>query len=271
LAVRLRHQVLLGLQAARRVHDHVIHVTRLRRLKGVEKHRAGVAAGTLADEAGLRAFGPDLKLLDGRRPERIRRAQQRRTALLLEAVRELSDGRGLSRPVHADHQDHRRRLGHSRRNALAGLKDLQQMLPNEAAQFRRIVHLMAFHPLANPRQNLLGGPGAYIRGDERGFQLVEQVRVDDFLALDSVFERGNQPRARLFDAAFQFFQKGRFPLDGTEQRLDHFRFIVAAAGNVAGARGEDLIRGASNRSSPTTLPWMLQRRSAQDLPPFGRL
>ena len=42
--------------------------------------------------------------------------------------------------------------------------------------------------------------------DERVFQLVEQIGVDLLLALERVFQRGNQPGARLLHAALQSFE-----------------------------------------------------------------
>ncbi len=50
-------------------------------------------------------FGPDLELLGGGGPEGVRRAQQARSSLRLPGGGELPDGRGLARPVHADHED----------------------------------------------------------------------------------------------------------------------------------------------------------------------
>ena len=78
-------------------------------------------------------------------------------------------------------------------------------------------------------QDLVGGADADIGGDQRELQLVEQVGVDFLLALERVFERGDQPRARLLDAALQLFEQGRLLLDGAEQGLDHFGSILPAA------------------------------------------
>ncbi len=78
-------------------------------------------------------------------------------------------------------------------------------------------------------QNLLGGAHADIRGDQRGLQLVEQAGVDLLLPLEGVFERGDQPGARLLDAALQLFEEGWLVLDGAEKGLDHFASILAAA------------------------------------------
>ena len=66
---------------------------------------------------------------------------------------------------------------------------------------------MALHALADAVQDLLGGAHADVGGDQRVFQLVEQVGVDFALALQRVFERGDQPGARLLHAAFEFFEK----------------------------------------------------------------
>ena len=52
--------------------------------------------------------------------------------------------------------------------------------------------------------------------DQRELEFVQQVGVDFLLALERVFERGDQPGAGLLHAAFQLFEKRRLLLDRTE-------------------------------------------------------
>ena len=61
-----------------------------------------------------------------------------------------------------------------------------------------------------------GGAHADIGGDQRGFQLVEQIGIDFFLALQGVFERGDQAGAGLLHAALEFFEESGLLLDGAE-------------------------------------------------------
>ena len=65
---------------------------------------------------------------------------------------------------------------------------------------------MALHPLANALQNLVGGVDADIRGDQRVLELIQQVRVDLLLALQGVFQRGDQTGARLLHAALELLE-----------------------------------------------------------------
>jgi hypothetical protein len=185
-------------------------------LRGVEEHRAGVAAATLADHFRAGALAPDFKLLDGRRAKRIGRAQQHRAPFIVEPLGQLADGGGLARAIHSHHQDHRGRLGHARRRPLAGLEDFEQLLADQALQPGRVAQLAPCDALPDALQDFVRGTHPDIGRDERGFQLVEQLRIDLFLSLEGVFERGNQPRARFLHAALQPLQQGWLLLHGAE-------------------------------------------------------
>ena len=52
-----------------------------------------------------------------------------------------------------------------------------------------VAQLVALHALADALQDLVGGAHADVGGDEREFQLVEQIGIDLLLALERVFER----------------------------------------------------------------------------------
>ena len=47
-------------------------------------------------------------------------------------------------------------------------------------------------------------------------ELVEQIGIDLFLALERVLDRGNQAGAGLLHAALELFEQRRFLLDGAE-------------------------------------------------------
>ncbi len=89
--VELVHQVHARVQAAGRIHEDGVELARLGGLDRVEHHRGRIRVGLRPHEVDIGALRPDLELLDGRRAERVGRADQRRLALQLEQVRQLAD------------------------------------------------------------------------------------------------------------------------------------------------------------------------------------
>ncbi len=69
---------------------------------------------------------------------------------------------------------------------------------------------------ADAVQDLIRGAHADIGGDQREFQLVQQIGIDFALAVQGVFERGNQAGARLFHPALELFKKRRLLLHRAE-------------------------------------------------------
>ena len=59
---------------------------------------------------------------------------------------------------------------------------------------------------ADALQNLVGGAHADVGGDQRVLQFVQQVGIDLLLALQGVFQRGNQTGARLLHAALELLE-----------------------------------------------------------------
>ena len=57
------------------------------------------------DEVGAGTLGPDLELLLGRGPERVRRTHEHGSSVLGELARELADRRRLSGAVHPDDEN----------------------------------------------------------------------------------------------------------------------------------------------------------------------
>ena len=134
----------------------------------------------------------------------------------LKRLRQLADGGGLARPVHAHHQDHRRRLGDPRHGALGGLQNFEQVLADQSSQFAGVAHLVALHALADALQNLVGGADADVGGDQRVLQLVQQVGVDFLLALQRVFERAKPGRRASSARRSSAFREAGLLFDGAE-------------------------------------------------------
>ena len=101
----LLHEIVLGVQAPRRVHDQDVGLRGTGGLPGIEGHGRRVAALTLGDDPHPGALAPDLKLLDGRGPEGVRRRHDDALSPLQELRGELARRGRLSAPVDADHQE----------------------------------------------------------------------------------------------------------------------------------------------------------------------
>ena len=101
------HEIVLGVQAARRIEEQIVHPARLRGGDGVMGHRGGIRPIAAGDDFHLEAVAPHLDLLDGRGAERVAGGEQDGFFLRLEIMRQLGAGRGLSRAVDADDGDDR--------------------------------------------------------------------------------------------------------------------------------------------------------------------
>ncbi len=100
--------------------------------------------------------------------------------------------------------------------AFGRLKNLQEMLADEALQLGGIVQLVALDALADPFQDFLGGAHAHVGSDQRGLEFVQQIGIDFLFSLERVLERGNQAGAGFLYAALELFEQRRFLLDGAE-------------------------------------------------------
>jgi hypothetical protein len=78
---------------------------------------------------------------------------------------QLTDGGGLTRPVHSHDQHHGRRLRDTHRRPVACLQDLQQVFADQAPQFPGIPDQFAIHPLPNPVQDFFGGSDPDVGAD----------------------------------------------------------------------------------------------------------
>ena len=82
---QFRHQIGLGVQAARRVHDHQIGLPVFGRGERVEEHGRRVRSGLLLDHLDAQAACPDLQLLVGGGAKSVRGAKDW-MAILLQVV-----------------------------------------------------------------------------------------------------------------------------------------------------------------------------------------
>ena len=194
----------------------VVHLARAGGLQRVEEHGAGIAARALADHVGLGALAPDFQLLDGGGAEGVGGAQQHGALSFLKRLASLPMVVVLPEPLTPTTST---TAGGSATRARA--RSLAGRISSRCSRIRPlqlggVVQLVALHALPDAVQNLLGGPHADIGGDQRVLQFVEQVGVDLLLALQRVFQRGDQPRAGLLHAAFQLFKEGGLLFDGAE-------------------------------------------------------
>src|SRR5204863_2503790 len=119
-----------------------------------------------ADHVGGSAFFPDLQLLDGGGAKRVGGAEQHGAAFGLVSLGELADRGGLPRPVHADHDDDRRRLADVHGRPFGSLENFEQMLLNQAAQLGGVADLISADALSDALEDLGGGLHSDIGADE---------------------------------------------------------------------------------------------------------
>ncbi len=166
---------------------------------------AGSAPGAGADEVDSGARRPDLELLDRGGAKRIGRADERRLAAVLDEPGQLADGRGLSRPVHADDHHDMRPMAVGGRH-IGRAKNLEDLGLDQIAQRRA-----RGDPAPDRLDDALGRGDADVGGNQRLFQSLDSLDVDRAAPLlrrvraaDGLVELFNElllrPRERLFDA-----------------------------------------------------------------------
>ena len=151
--------------------------SRLRRLQGVEQHRAGIGALAAAHDLHARTVCPNFELVRRRRAEGIRRAQQHALALLFVAVGELADARGLAHAVHADDEHDARRCG----EVEARIADLELLFQNVAQRLLNVVAalnaLFVYH-LTQLLHGVRRDRRAEVCHDQALLQLVVEILID---------------------------------------------------------------------------------------------
>ena len=120
-----------------------------------------------------------LELLHRRSAEGVAGGQHHAVALLLEALGQLTDGRGLARPVHAHHKNDLRSPGRGLDyRCVAAGENGAKLVPQGAEQGLGIGELAAFYPAGDIVDDAAGRLDAHVCGQELRLQLFEQIVVD---------------------------------------------------------------------------------------------
>src|SRR5579864_4416763 len=93
------------MQPPRGVHNHHIGMASLGCRNGVKYDRGRIRPWFLLDHFNSVALGPYFQLLDCRRAESVRGAQNHASTLLPQAIRQFPDAGGLSRAVYSDNKN----------------------------------------------------------------------------------------------------------------------------------------------------------------------
>ncbi len=212
--VEFRHQVELGVQPPRSVHDHQIEMAAFGCRERIKEDRRGVGAGLLLDHLQAQPVRPDFELFVGGGAERIGGTEQRPAVLLEIEMSQLGDAGGFAHAVDAHHEDD---LWHARRGllgfgggALAGpgiLENPQDLLLDRRAQLACLGELALADLLPQPAQDFLRGLYTQISGDERGFQVVEHRFVQSCLGLDNLLDTFHELGFRRGDRLLQPVEK----------------------------------------------------------------
>lgn len=87
--IQFTHEVCFCVQPSGRVTDQKLDVAAVRRAVGVVTNRGWIAVVRALDDLAANPLRPDIKLLDGRRPERVCRSEHDTMPFSFEKVREL--------------------------------------------------------------------------------------------------------------------------------------------------------------------------------------
>ena len=183
----LVHQVLFIVQPPGGVADDDIHVPGDTGLQRVVDDRGGVRAFFVLDDIHARPVGPDDELVDRRRAEGVRRAEQHLLALRLVHGRHFADRGRLARAVDADHQDH----GGDRHepHVLAAVEQLGDDVLQLFLDLARLFDLFAPDALLELLHHLHGGVDAHVAHDEDLLQLRIEVVLKGIEGIEHVVDR----------------------------------------------------------------------------------
>ena len=141
-----------------------------------------------------RAIGPDAELLDGRGAKRVAGREHHVLARVRETARELADGGGLARAVHADDQQHEGLVRRRCRAASATGSRIAAMASVSAAiSASTSSSSLRATFLRSSSRMCCGGFDADVGGQQARFELVEDFGVD-LAAGHQVREVVGQPR-----------------------------------------------------------------------------
>ncbi len=126
-------------------------------------------------------------------------------------LRQFSDGGRLAGAVYAHHYDHFRRAVHLGDGLRTGRgQNRQQFFFQQPFQFIHILDLLAIGFVAQLLQNLMGGGGAEVGANQRGFQIVQRGAVDLLADGDDIFDALGQVLARARDGLLHALNKTWF-------------------------------------------------------------
>ena len=171
-------------------------------------------------------------MLDRGGAEGVAGRQHHAEPVFLESLRQLADGRRLAGAIDADHQDHEGFAGFVHgQELLARFDQLEQFGLHGGQDLPGFADGLAADAGAQVPDDLQGRLDADIRGDQRGFDLVQQILVD----AGTPRQQGAQPLAqlpaRVFQALFQRIDAGL--LRGPQLDVLHgARFLLVLAENA---------------------------------------
>ncbi|MNF86383.1 hypothetical protein D3C84_688160 [compost metagenome] len=137
----------------------------------------------LGDHRDLVALAPDLQLLDRRGTEGVTRREHDFLAFELQLLRQFADGGGLAGAIDANHQNHERLvLRHDLQRLLDRLEHLSQLGLEGFVQGIGIGQLLARNLLGQALDDHRGRLDPHVSGQQAGFEVFEQLVIDDLLA-----------------------------------------------------------------------------------------
>ena len=171
--LELGHQLGLVLQPAGGIDDQHVGGVAPRRGQGLECEARGIRPLRARDHGRAGALTPDLQLLDRGGAERVAGREHDLAALGAEARRELADGGGLARAVHADDQNDERlggRVDHQRlRDRAEHLLDLR----GEDRLHFGVADLLVVASFADRGRDARGGIDAEVGADQQFLQFLD--------------------------------------------------------------------------------------------------
>ena len=176
--LQLFHQVRFVLQTPCGICNQHVHVTRLRRLDGIENHGRGIRAGVLGNDRNIVALAPHLELFHRCRTEGIARRQHHRFALLLKLARQLADGGGFTHAVDANHQNNKGHFAFNIKRFVNFCENFTHLVFQQAVQRLGVTQLFAVRSFGQVGDDFPGGLHAHVRNQQLLFQLLKQIVVD---------------------------------------------------------------------------------------------
>jgi len=165
------HQVGLGVQAARGIHDQHVDASGPRRLAGIVDDGGRIGPRGVGDQIASGALRPDGQLVDRRRAEGVGRSQKDGAPLSLQTMGEFADRGRLAGTVHPEHHQAGRRRIEAQGDGIA--EHVKENLAQGAQSGCLVCGVAAGSELL---QDALRGGGAHVGFDQRDFQLFEELR-----------------------------------------------------------------------------------------------